>query len=81
MSADVRPEGGPIKPPSKVDIVEDRLLDMIQDAPDGAKLPPERELAAELGVNRGTLREALTRLQAQGLLARRQGAGTFVRKS
>jgi DNA-binding LacI/PurR family transcriptional regulator len=44
----------------------------------GQRLVPERELAAELGVGRRTLRGALAELEADGLLERRQGAGTFV---
>jgi DNA-binding LacI/PurR family transcriptional regulator len=44
----------------------------------GQRLMPERELAAELGVGRKTLRGALAELEADGLLERRQGAGTFV---
>ena len=49
-----------------------------QTAP-GQQLPPERELAQQLGVNRTTLRSALTRLDAAGLIASRQGSGTLVR--
>lgn len=41
-------------------------------------LPPERELAADLAVSRITVRKALDTLVADGLLIRRQGAGTFV---
>jgi GntR family transcriptional regulator len=41
-------------------------------------LPPERELAADLSVSRITLRRALNGLVTEGLLERRQGAGTFV---
>ena len=41
-------------------------------------LPPERELAADLAVSRITLRKALDGLVAEGLLKRKQGAGTFV---
>jgi GntR family transcriptional regulator, N-acetylglucosamine utilization regulator len=41
-------------------------------------LPPERELAAEFDVSRITVRKALDGLVADGLLTRRQGAGTFV---
>jgi len=41
-------------------------------------LPPERELASDLAVSRITLRKALDGLVADGLLTRRQGAGTFV---
>ena len=46
---------------------------------EGQQLPPERILAAELGVARNTLRRALARLEAEGHLVRRIGAGTFVR--
>jgi len=41
-------------------------------------LPPERDLAADLSVSRITLRKALDKLVDEGLLTRRQGAGTFV---
>lgn len=41
-------------------------------------LPPERDLAEQLAVSRITVRKALDGLVADGLLTRRQGAGTFV---
>ncbi|RZJ90248.1 MAG: GntR family transcriptional regulator, partial [Brevundimonas sp.] len=41
-------------------------------------LPPERDLATALDVSRITVRKALDGLVADGLLTRRQGAGTFV---
>src|SRR6187431_2693740 len=44
----------------------------------GDKLPPERQLAAELGVNRASLREALKKLEHLGLVSIRQGDGTRV---
>jgi len=41
-------------------------------------LPPERQLAFELGVSRPALREAIKRLENQGLLAARHGVGVQV---
>lgn len=46
-------------------------------APDEA-LPPERDMAEDLGVSRITVRKALDALADEGLVTRRQGAGTFV---
>lgn len=47
--------------------------------PVGSRLPPERELAARLGVNRSTLRSALARLATERLVNVRQGSGCVVR--
>ncbi len=44
----------------------------------GDKIPPERELAERLGVNRGSLREAIKSLELIGLVRTRQGDGTRV---
>ncbi len=44
----------------------------------GDKLPAERNLAKQLGVNRASLREALKKLEHQGLVKIRQGDGTRV---
>lgn len=44
----------------------------------GEKLPPEREMAEQMNVNRNTLREALRRLEQLGLLSIRQGDGIYV---
>jgi GntR family transcriptional regulator, transcriptional repressor for pyruvate dehydrogenase complex len=44
----------------------------------GDRLQPERELAAELGVSRSSLREAIQKLVSRGMLSSRQGEGTFV---
>ncbi len=45
----------------------------------GMKLPAERQLAAQLGVSRNSLREALATLVNEGVLLSRRGGGTFVR--
>jgi GntR family transcriptional repressor for pyruvate dehydrogenase complex len=44
----------------------------------GEKLPPERKLAEDLGVNRASLREAIKALEQMGLVKTRQGDGTRV---
>jgi len=44
----------------------------------GEKLPAERQFAAAFGASRATIRTALNRLEAEGLVTRRLGAGTFV---
>lgn len=45
----------------------------------GARIPGEHQLATELGVSRGTVREALRSLSLTGLLEPRVGDGTYVR--
>lgn len=44
----------------------------------GDRIPSERQLAADLGVSRPTLREAIQQLASRGLLVSRHGGGTFV---
>ena len=46
----------------------------------GERLPTESKLAQDLDVAVGTLRKALTVLEEDGLLERRQGSGTYVKK-
>ncbi|MFB6611967.1 FadR/GntR family transcriptional regulator [Agromyces sp. NPDC056379] len=46
--------------------------------PVGARLPGETTIAAELGVGRSTVREAVRELAGRGVLESRQGAGVFV---
>src|ERR1700733_7977239 len=45
----------------------------------GDKLPPESVIMAEHGVSRTVAREAITSLQAAGLIETRHGIGSFVR--
>ncbi|MDP6300015.1 MAG: FadR/GntR family transcriptional regulator [SAR202 cluster bacterium] len=44
----------------------------------GDRLPPERELAQQMGVSRASVREAMRLLDQKGLVVIRPGAGTFV---
>lgn len=48
------------------------------DYEDGERLPPERQLAQDFGISRGTLRQSLLELQRMGLVTRRTGSGTYV---
>jgi GntR family transcriptional repressor for pyruvate dehydrogenase complex len=58
----------------------DALSDRIRDGrlPVGEKLPSEAAIEAQFGVSRTVVREAISRLQAAGLVNTRHGIGTFV---
>lgn len=55
-----------------------QLAQLIRSTSTGGRLPSEPQLAAELGVSRATLREGMRTFEAQGMIRRRQGVGTFV---
>jgi GntR family transcriptional regulator len=57
----------------------DRLR-VLLDVVDGGKLPSEPALASALGASRPAVREALTRLESEGLVSRRQGAETTINR-
>lgn len=44
----------------------------------GTKLPTQRQLALEFGVNRSTIQQALEELKADGIIESRKGSGAFV---
>ncbi len=46
----------------------------------GMRLPAERQLSAELGVSRSSLREAIQQLISNGMLISRRGGGTWIRQ-
>lgn len=60
--------------------IADRIRALIHSAefPAGSRLPPERELAQQLGVSRPSVREALIALEIEGSVEIRMGAGVFV---
>jgi GntR family transcriptional regulator, arabinose operon transcriptional repressor len=60
-----------------IDHLRERILD--GRLPPGSRLPTELDLARELQISRGTVRQALSALESEGLLERAQRRGTFVR--
>src|SRR4051794_3262056 len=55
-----------------------QVLDLIERLDVGEAIPSERQLSADLGVSRLTVRAALDDLVREGFLVRRRGSGTFV---
>lgn len=72
-----------IRQPKLSDVIQRELESLILDGilSPGQQLPPERELAKQFDVSRPSVREAIQRLEAKGLLTRRQGGGTFVNEN
>lgn len=70
----------PVKTQRVYTQIVDQILDLIRagEFPDGTQLPPERDLAEQLGVSRASLREALSALQILGLVETKPGQGTFI---
>lgn len=58
------------------EILTQRILN--GDYPSGSSLPAEADLCAEFGIARGTVRQALSKLENEGFVRREQGRGTFV---
>lgn len=71
-----------INQPKLSDVILKELEKMILEGSlkPGQKLPPERELAVQFEVSRPSLREAIQKLEAKGVLTRRQGGGTYVKQ-
>ncbi|KAF1020229.1 MAG: putative L-lactate dehydrogenase operon regulatory protein [Paracidovorax wautersii] len=60
--------------------IADRVRELIHQGryPGGSRLPPERDLALQLGVSRPSLREALIALEIEGTVEIRMGSGIYV---
>jgi GntR family transcriptional regulator len=57
-----------------------QVLDLIRQLGVGNAIPSERQLSADLGVSRLTVRAALDDLTREGYLVRRRGSGTYVQQ-
>ena len=60
--------------------IADKVRALIQQGnyAEGSRLPPERDLALQLGVSRPSLREALIALEIEGSVEIRMGSGVYV---
>ena len=66
---------------SQVERVVKKLRELIgAEAFNDGRLPPEPDLANQLGASRTTIRQALTQLETDGLILRKHGVGTFINK-
>ena len=80
-----RPEVGwqvptPLRQSKLADQLYEQILAKIVSGalPEGGKLPSEGQLCELFGVSRPVVREALSRLQADGVVISRHGSGSFV---
>lgn len=73
----------PIERPRLSDTIYGHLLDEIMQGrfAAGDRLPAENQLAQRFSVSRPVVREALQRLQSDGVVVARQGSGTYVQRS
>ena len=70
-------------PERRLSLAQQLVLELSQkiisgELPAGSKLPTEQAFTEERGVSRTVVREAMSRLQAEGLVETRRGIGTFV---
>lgn len=73
----------PLERPRLSDAIYGQLLDEIMQGlfAAGDRLPTENQLAQRFSVSRPVVREALQRLQSDGVVVARQGSGTYVQRS
>jgi GntR family transcriptional repressor for pyruvate dehydrogenase complex len=70
----------PVARPRLYEVIVEQLCKHMadRDMQPGERLPPERELAAQLGVSRASLSQALVALEVQGILSVRHGDGAVL---
>lgn len=66
---------------TKTQALSAHLSEMARKLGPGAKLPTMQQLSADLGISVMTLNRALSELEAQNIIVRRQGSGTYVNES
>lgn len=73
----------PLSPRRLYRQIADQLRALIDggEFPAGTRLPPERDLAVQLGVSRPSVREALIALEVEGRVEVRMGSGIYVREA
>jgi GntR family transcriptional regulator, transcriptional repressor for pyruvate dehydrogenase complex len=71
---------GPVARPRLYEVIVEQLCAYISDKnmSEGDRLPPERDLAAKLGVSRASVSQALVALEVQGVLSVRHGDGAIL---
>lgn len=74
------PMAAPAPRTTKQSHTRDQVFELIERLGVGNAIPSERQLSADLGVSRLTVRAALDQLAREGYVVRRRGAGTFVRE-
>src|SRR5438045_7046857 len=65
---------------TKQSAARQQVLELIRQLGVGTAIPSERQLSADLGVSRLTVRAALDDLAREGYLVRRRGSGTYVQQ-
>jgi len=72
--------GKPVEARRPYQHIADQIRVLIQSGnfPTGSRLPPERDLAQQLGISRPSLREALIALEIEGSVEIRMGSGIYV---
>ena len=73
-------DGGRPQQVTKQSATRQQVLDLIEQLGVGTAIPSERQLSADLGVSRLTVRAALDDLAREGYVVRRRGSGTYVQQ-
>jgi GntR family transcriptional repressor for pyruvate dehydrogenase complex len=72
----------PLRPVKLADRVYEQILEQIASGqfPEGARLPSEAQLSSAFSVSRPIVRDALARLNADGVILSRHGSGSYVQR-